>query len=348
MHQPPPLRETGSPEPGNDPGSADWWDAERLLRGAPPEVQPLVAYLQGRLLRAPEQFDSPPPAVESVETAAAAVRAIREAILDAAERGAPARRVRGLHAQLDRELLGLARDVLERGSRMSQTLVREVSHDLRSPLNSILFLADALASEHSGDLNEVQRRQVGVLYRAALSLVGFVNDLVDVSRLGEESWIEVVSEPFSLEHVLNEVDQLLGPLASHSSVGLAFRLETLGPRVGDRRVLTRILINLVSNAIQASGTGDRVEVRAVEESPGDLRILVTDAGSGADITRLRAMLQTRGLPVPGTSPRDRPWTHGLGLAICGRLVEAVSGTLDVERADEGGCRFTLDLPFPRK
>jgi signal transduction histidine kinase len=220
-----------------------------------------------------------------------------------------------------------------------------VSHDLRSPLNSILFLADALATEHSGALNDVQRRQVGVLYTAAVSLVGLVNDLIDVTRLGDAASIDVASDPFSVESVLQEIDKLVGPLATQSDVDLAFRLETLGRRLGDRRILMRILINLVSNAVHATGPGDRVEVRAVERE-GDLRVTVTDSGSEADVPQLRARLRESPLPAPGA--RTEGWTRGLGLAICSRLVEAAKGAMSVEATPDGGCRFTVDLPFPRE
>jgi len=322
------------------------WDATRAVRGLPPEVQPVARYLHARLLGDVDDEPGPLPVVESLEVAVAAVRALRETIVEAAEAGAPASRVRVLHGRLDLAFTSLVADLLARRSEDARGLLRDVSHDLRSPLNSVLFLADALASGHSGPLNDVQRRQVGVLYTAAVSLVGLLNDLIDVSRLGEATAIEVASEPFSVEGVLRQVDQLVGPLAMHGQVGLAFRLETLGPRIGDRRILTRVLINLVSNAVQAARPGDRVDVRAFENADGLLRITVSDTGPGADVQQLRASLAGgRGLPLSGS--RDRGWTHGLGLAICSRLVRAASGEITVESAPGQGCRFTIDLPYPR-
>ena len=272
-------------------------------------------------------------------------RTLRQAILESAERGLEAGRVRALHDRLDREFGALVLGVLDRRSADSRSLVSDVSHDLRSPLNSILFLADALATEHSGPLNEVQRRQVGVLYTAAVSLVGLLNDLIDVSHLGDATAIEVIAEPFSVEAVLRQVDQLVGPLAGHSGGELAFRLETLGPRVGDRRILTRILINLVSNAVQATQAGGRVELRAYENPDHGLRIQITDTGTDADVEQIRELLRTT--RFPSHPDRSCGWTHGLGLSICSRLVEAASGALSVEGTSDGGCRFTLDLPFPR-
>lgn len=322
------------------------WDADRVLHGLPVEVQPVARWLDDRL-RAEAGLGGAvePPEVGSLDIAAAAVRAVREAIVESADRGAPTHRTQAMHVRLDRDFALLALSVLERQTAESRSLLREVSHDLRSPLNSILFLADALATEHSGTLSDVQRRQMGVLYGAAVSLVGLVNDLIDVTRLGDAASIDVASDPFSVEAVLQELDQLVGPLAMHREVDLGFRLETLGPRRGDRRILTRVLINLVSNAVQATGPGHRVEVRALEHD-GTLRVTVTDSGSGADIGELRARLHEAPLPTQGA--RSHGWTHGLGLAICSRLVAAARGVVSVEAPPEGGCRFTVDLPFPRE
>lgn len=334
----------GNGEAEPEPTSA--WDSARLLHGVPVDAQPLALYLERRLLGDPDADREEPPDIPSFDVVAAAVHALREAILQVGERGAGAGRVRALHARLDRELARLFVTVLERRTSDSRTLLRDVSHDLRSPLNSVLFLADALASGHSGELTEVQRRQVGVLYGAAVSLVGLVNDLIDVTRLGDATTIEVVSEPFSLESVLQQVEQLVGPLAVQIGSDLAFRLETLGPRRGDRRILTRILINLVSNALQATGQGGRVEVRAIDAGERGLRVEVTDSGSGADIEQLRARL--REAPLPTSESRRRGWTHGLGLAICARLAKAAGGVMDVEATADGGCAFAVDLPFPRE
>lgn len=331
----------------SDEGAPGEWNAERVVRGLPPDVQPVARTLLARLRGDPEEDDRGSAAdVESLDIVVAAARALRDTILDAAERGLPPRRVRSLHGRLDLALTSLIGDLLERRAREARALLRDVSHDLRSPLNSVLFLADALASGHSGPLNDVQRRQVGVLYTAAVSLVGLLNDLIDVSRLGEGATIEVAAEPFSVEGVLRQVDELVGPLARHGDVGLAFRLETLGPRVGDRRILTRLLINLVTNAVQAARAGDRVDVRAFEHEGGLLRITVSDTGPGADVAELRAALEGGG-SFPRVGARDRGWTHGLGLAICSRLVRAASGDIAVESAPDEGCRFTVDLPYPR-
>ncbi|MDX1579762.1 MAG: HAMP domain-containing sensor histidine kinase [Gemmatimonadota bacterium] len=319
-------------------------DADRILRGLPPDVQPIARFLAERLGPAPPG-NPEVPRPKSFEVIGAAVGAVREIVLDATDRGLPPQRARVLHGRLDREVEGLMRRVVRESRSESRELLRDVSHDLRSPLGSILFLADALAGEQAGSLNEVQRRQASVLYTAALSLEGLLNDLIDASQLGQLRAIEPVEERFSLEAVLERIDQLSGPLAAQRGVELAFRLETLGPRVGDRRILTRLLLNLVSNAIRATPRGGRVEVRAWEERATLLFVSVEDRGTGADLAEIRRHLTEA--PLLGVGSRESGWTHGLGLSICSRLVEAVEGRIEVESKGEEGCRFTLTLPFPR-
>lgn len=341
--------EAGASPPvgGRVPGSAPaWWNAERLLHGVSPSLRPLVQWLQGRLFVESDEEAIPPqpPEVEGPAALEAAVGVLRTAIQKAAEGGAPARKIRLLHGRLDGEAARLTRGLLEARSADARRMLRDVSHDVRSPLNSILFLADALISEHSGALNAVQRRQLKVLYTAAVSLVGLVNDLIDTARLGDGTAIPVGRESFSVETVLNEVRQLVAPLAAHREIDLGFRLETLGPREGDRRLLTRVLLNLVTNAVQATEPGGRVAVSATEPDDDRLRLEVQDDGPGADIEELRAFLRDGEPPFAGT--RSPGWTHGLGLSISGRLVRAAGGSLEVDTAPGEGCRFTVDLPFP--
>ncbi len=322
---------------------------DRLLHGLPPDIRPLVERLHARL-RLEANVAGLEPGIEPIpdsDSVAAAARVIREAIHDASERGVPPSKVRLLHGHLDREIASLTAGLLEKRSTETQRLLRDISHDIRSPLNSILFLADALTSEHAGELNDVQRRQLGVLYTAAVSLVGLVNDVIDAARLGDGSEIHVSYDSFSVEGVLKEVERLVGPLAHHREVALGFRLETLGPRSGDRRLLTRVLLNLVTNAIQVADRGGHVDVRATEQEEGWFRIEVDDDGPGGDPDELRGLLESE-RTASGLGGLKRGWTKGLGLSISARLVRAAGGEIRVDAAPGDGCHFTVDLPFARQ
>ena len=247
------------------------------------------------------------------------------------------------HAALDRALLDAAL-AAERGTAAAhRRMLEDVSHDIRSPLNSILFLADALRAERSGPLNEVQGRQVGILYTAAVTLVGLINDLIDFARLDSREYIRVAESSFSVESVLADVEGLLGPIVALRGVALLFDIETEGLRSGDPQLLSRVLLNLVSNAVQAVDEGGRVSLRVDETARGDLRFQISDDRVDTDPVRLRSLIDSA---VAGRLPGEtRGWTHGLGLSICARLVQAAEGRLQVDNVPGEGTVFTLELPF---
>lgn len=284
--------------------------------------------------------DVPPDAVW--DALAAVHRRLDQALAD----GAPLEEVEPYR----RRLLRLGRrvadaSVLEEGAVYRQ-LLRDVSHDIRSPLNSILFLADGLLSEQNGSLNPVQRRQMGVVYSAAASLLNLVNDLLDFARTSGDEDDEIARVPFSVQNAISDVRHLLAPIADHHGTRLEFEVTVEGPRVGDPQALCRVLLNLASNALEAAPAGGEVLVTVSEEAAGEtLRVDVDDDGEGVDLERVRGLIR----PQPETrAPRMlQGRTHGLGLIICGRMVRAVGGDLEVEHREGAGTRFTLRLPFPR-
>lgn len=245
------------------------------------------------------------------------------------------------HARLDRAALELAEAALSRRFALHRQVVQDISHDVRSPLSSILLLADSLLNGPDS-LSPVQRRQASVLYEASVSLVRLVNDIIDASRMDDRGEIAVETAPFSVNDLLEDVRRLALPLAEHRGVELVMEAEGPSRRRGDRKLLGRILINLVSNGIEATGANGRVEVRLGASTLGDLRAEIVDSGLDADISRLRELLDASAEPYPR---RQQGWTRGLGLAICGRLARAADGTVTVGRLQDGRTRFQLELPF---
>lgn len=354
-HREPGAERAGREALPSEQGPPSWWSGREVLMRLSAETRPVAEVLQSRLFPDTEATAAALPPTARLDDLWQAVGALREAILEGRDRGATAEEMDRLHRRLDAAAETLSHRFYRRTVAETRKLVQDVSHDIRSPLNSILFLADTLFHQHAGQLNDVQRRQVGVLYTAAVTLVGLVNDLIDAGRLGEGEEIPVAHVSFSLEAVLNDVESLLAPLADHREVELRFQLETLGPRTGDRQLLSRVLLNLVTNAIQAAEDGGRVEVRATEPVRGTLRVEVQDDGEDTDHARLRGLLEDVS-PVFPTRRREG-WTHGLGLAISSRLVRAAGGSIRVADASkpdasetgdsERGTTFTVELPFPR-
>jgi signal transduction histidine kinase len=259
---------------------------------------------------------------------------------DPAAHGLRARR----HADLDAATLEAASQILERSGGRQRRFLQDISHDMRSPLNSILFLADALRSGHSGSLNGVQTRQVEVLFMAAVTLVKMVNDVIDFARLGTDAPLLVTRAPFSLESVVADVNGLVGPVVAHSGVDLKLELRAAGLRTGDAQVVNRVLLNLVSNAVQALPDGGRIEVVFDDADDTGLRLQVRDTGTEAPIERIRTALDSD--DPDQLAGETRGWTHGLGLSISARLVRAAGGSISVDRTADGGAAFEVLLPFP--
>ena len=225
-----------------------------------------------------------------------------------------------------------------------RALMRDITHDLRVPLNSIVFLTDSLFDETHGELTSTQRRKLGGVYSASTTLLNFVNDLLDLSQSTAEDF-ECASVPFSIRGVLEDARHLVRPVADYHGADLEIDNRTQDSWQGDPRLVRRILLNLVTNALEAAGEGGEVAVR-VETGDGDdprmQRIVVSDTGPGIDLDRAEALLDPGD---PAGWKRLLDGTDGLGLLIIGRLVRAAGGAVEVGRPRSGGTRFQVELPF---
>jgi signal transduction histidine kinase len=317
-----------------------WLQLDAALRDAPNQIRGPLRTLAA-LLASREPIDASWRADLSLKDAFSTVGRLRQLITVA--RHAPSAEIAASHARLDLALAAVADDELRRARQTQKRMLEGVSHDIRSPLNSILFLADALRAEQAGELNPVQARQVGVLYTAAVTLVKMVNDLIDFSRLGREH-ILVASTSFSVESVIVDLEGLLGPLMAHRQAQLRTELQAEGLRSGDPQLLSRVLLNLVSNALEAVDEGGHVTVQVSEAEGGDLRVEVSDDRAGTDLEMLRSLLSVPESESPG---RTLGWTRGLGLAISAQLVQAAGGRISVDSLAGEGTVFRVDLPFPR-
>jgi len=352
------IRWHGSPDDEGQPGSAErssesvpaWFDMNAALRGLPKELHGGLLALLSHVFATsdPSQpLDRDARWADELqdEDLWQVVEACRAGLTGAELQASASPNITGNHRHLDGAIRDAVRVQSRRDALAHRRLLGEVSHDLRSPLNSILFLADALRTEQSGPLNEVQDRQVSVLFTAAVTLVKMVNDLIDFAQLEENRTIRVAAVSFSVENVLQDVESLVHPLASHRQASLSTHVNVEGPRTGDSQLLVRVLLNLASNAVQSVEDGGKVTIEVDETGDGWLRVKVTDNAVGTDVEFLRSRIEAAGR-VP-TQSETRGWTHGLGLAISAQLVGAAGGSMSVETVQGEGTVFAVILPFLR-
>ena len=222
-------------------------------------------------------------------------------------------------------------------------LVVEVAHYLRSPLTSILFLAETLQRARSGPVNPVQERQLGLIYSAAFGLSSVASDVIELAR-GGDRLVDLDPIPFSVTDILESVRDIVQPIAEEKNLTVRLQPPEADFRVGHPVALSRVLLNLTTNALKFTAEGF-VEVTARQSTPQGIEFSVRDTGRGIPPQSMATLFEPfRRRQKPGEYAFSG---SGLGLSICRKLVEAMGSSLQVETAPSYGTRFyfTLDLPL---
>jgi len=221
-------------------------------------------------------------------------------------------------------------------------LVVEVAHDLRSPLTSILFLAETLQRGRSGTVNPVQERQLGLIYSAAFGLSSVASDVIELAR-GGDRLVDLDPIPFSVTDIFESVRDIVQPIAEEKSLTVKLTTPEADFRIGHPVALSRVLLNLTTNALKFTAEGF-VEVVARQTGTRRIEFSVRDTGRGIPPQSMATLFEP-------FRRRQKPNEYafsgsGLGLSICRKLVEAMGSTLQVETEQSVGTRFYFELDLP--
>ena len=223
-------------------------------------------------------------------------------------------------------------------------LIVDVAHDMRSPLGSILFLAEQIRRGQSGTVTPMQERQLGLIYGAAFGLSTMASDVMDLAR-GGERLVQDVARPFLLQSVFQQVHDVVRPMAEERGLDLRFETSVTDARMGHGQAVQRVLLNLVTNALKFTATGE-VAVIVTSVTASRLRFEVRDTGRGIPDSVLGSLFDAfRRRLKPGQYMFS---SAGLGLSICQNLVRAMGGELLVESTPDVGCCFQFELDLPRQ
>ena len=245
----------------------------------------------------------------------------------------------------ERRLLEDALQLAKQNEQSKQAFFRNMSHDMRTPLNAILGSSE-LARQH---LDEPQRA-AGYLDRIDSSgryLLGLINDILEMARM-EHGQVQLESRPFDLRKCVD--DCLAAFRIQAGREGKALRENfAAGPEtvVGDERRIQQILNNLLSNAFKFTPAGGEITLSVRQTEPGEYgryEFAVADTGIGMSPEFLRRIFEPYAREMR-FGDRAASGT-GLGMSITRSLAALMGGEIQVESEPGKGSRFTVVLPLP--
>lgn len=236
---------------------------------------------------------------------------------------------------------------LEQANRARTDFLANVSHELRTPLTAILGFTEFLVAGLDGPLNSRQHDDATTVMLNARSLLGLVDDLIDLSRI-ESARVDIRTEAVDVATILHDAVGRVRAAAGQKGIRLVLD-PAPGPVIAtaDTARVETILSNVLDNAIKFTPAGGTVRASAGIEAAADgglpvARVEVVDSGVGIaddDQERIFEKFQRLGGPEqPGT---------GLGLTIARGLARLQGGSLTVGSTLGLGSRFTLLLPGGR-
>ena len=251
--------------------------------------------------------------------------------LDETNRG-----VLALYAELDE-----GTKALQRLSDLKSRFLSEMSHELRSPLNSIKGLTNFLLARSDGDLTPEQEKQVQFIRKAAEGLSTLVDDVLDVAKV-EAGKAVVRTGSFEINDLFDSLQGTIRPMIPHEYVSLVFE-EPLGVQAveSDEGKVAQILRNFLTNAVKFTERGEiRVTVR---QGPNDMVIFsVKDSGIGIATGDLHRIFEEYGQIENPLQKRVKG--IGLGLPLTRRLARLLGGDVAVESELGVGSTFSAVIP----
>ncbi|HEU4409864.1 MAG TPA: ATP-binding protein [Polyangiaceae bacterium] len=230
----------------------------------------------------------------------------------------------------------------EATNRAKSQFLANVSHELRTPLTLILGPLRA-ALQRPADLPEPLRDDLAIALRNASRLALMVNDLLDFTKV-EAGKLEVRWQMVDLGGIVRDVVRDVGPLARARRIALSCRVDGALPdaAVSDRRMVEKIVMNLVGNALKFTRAGGRVDVSLAAEG-GRVALRVADTGIGIAREHVERVFE-RFQQVDSSYTRQFEGT-GLGLALVKEFAVALGGEVSVESEVDAGSTFTVRLPL---
>jgi len=237
--------------------------------------------------------------------------------------------------------LELRNKEIERANQLKTEFLTNISHELRSPLHTVLGFAELLAEETGGPLTDKQKRFLTHIQNDSLHLLELINDLLDLTKI-EAGQLELRHEVFDIVPAMEDALSSVRPRAAAKAVELRTDISIKAAIFADRLRFKQILNNLLSNAVKFTPGGGEVHLDAASRDRF-AEISVSDTGIGILKEQHQAIFdkfyQVRSVTKGGSEGT------GLGLAITKGLVEQHGGRIWLKSEPGRGSCFTFTIPL---
>ena len=235
-----------------------------------------------------------------------------------------------INAQLREE-----RDKALKAEKARSYFFSTVSHDIRTPLNSIIGFSEML--QLGIDNPDEKERALDAIITSGQTLLELINDVLDLSKL-ESGKMELHPVPTDIATLVSKVANSFEVATSRSSLMLYTEVEKMPFLKLDPQRIRQILFNLIGNAVKFTDRGS-ITIRATYRD-GNFALSVTDTGRGISQENIRKLMS----PYVQLQDHDSSKGTGLGLAICKQLSIQMKGKLELESTVGKGSTFTLRIP----
>ncbi len=229
---------------------------------------------------------------------------------------------------------------LQRVNEVKSAFLSTVSHELKTPLTSMMAFTDILLRNRSGSVGDRDAKHLEVIRRNGKRLTLLIGDLQDVSQL-DTGQLSIEPVDFDMLELVKEVHESFQPILEAKSQRLAVSVpaEPL-PVVADKYRMHQVMSNLLSNASKYSPPNAQIELQ-VSNGGGRVNVQVTDHGIGLSPEDQKKLF-TSFFRANNTATRSMPGT-GLGLVIVKGLIELHGGSINIESAPGEGTRVSFHI-----
>lgn len=245
------------------------------------------------------------------------------------------------------ETLRHAKDQADSANRAKSTFLANMSHELRTPLNAIIGFSEMMIKETFGALgHDKYKEYLDDVHNSAQHLLEIINEVLDMSKI-EAGRVELDESEVDLRASIESVIRMMASRAFGVNVTLHYDLpETLPNLFADPRLIRQIFINLITNAVKFSESGDKVHVSAYTLDDGRMQVNIEDEGVGIPKERIKQALEPFGQIIDQAENSGHEGT-GLGLPLAKAMVELHDGVLNLESEIGRGTKVFITFPAYR-